>query len=799
MGKLENHHSFSLCNIRKFLDQAQHDPSVSEALLKDWQKKLEKELDIHSLKYEYASLYGRLVNEWLSASEDSIAFDDSSFETIGRKEMHEQREKWEDYVFKPLITDSSAIDSYLTTLFTSTADIKKAWCELRRRTVIFEKGMENQAHFDANSLKWVIDGLLRSDLLTDEKRAILKDFQNNKVVLAEVADVLNMRMSSLDKWEWGSEGTPVEQRRHINGRYRFYHDEDLLQTILLRYIGVKWSVFFKRELTSFKESSNVWATSSPQVPKADKHKREYFFGRGHDSDATVESYREDHFKSDIFLEQLQDSLKEQRGGYSDDGATENATDTRSSPQQITQSVLHTLATEIIIQTRLNNSLTVVRSDFSWFGPSLPHSSIFSVLYHFGVSSKWTSFFRRALEAPIGFPSDGPSATVRIRKRGTPISGPLSDMLGETVLFCLDFAVNRRTNGARLYRLHDDTWFWGSSSVCESGWAVMQEFASLMGLSFNPDKTGSCTITRHPTNITPPPLSPPQGPVSWNFLHLDPLTGRFLIDQKLVDNHIKELNLQLKACKSIFDWIQAWNIYGCRFFSTNFGQPAQCFGLAHVNDILATFSRIQTQLFSETGGSVTSTLKSMLHTRFDVKNVPEGHLYFPMFMGGLDLKSPFVPLYLIRDDIKKNLDDVMDAFFVRERNNYEKAKKQYETGTVTRRQHGPHPNMREYERVGFPSFEEYTKYRERKSHALLCAYRCLIEEPVECGFDIKIRRVVRGPKGSEQKELTTYQIWIVELYGSDMKERFGGLNVVEKGLLPTGMVGMFRESRFKWQG
>jgi hypothetical protein len=29
--------------------------------------------------------------------------------------------------------------------------------------------------------------------------------------------------------------------------------------------------------------------------------------------------------------------------------------------------------------------------------------------------------------------------------------------------------------------------------------------------------------------------------------------------------------------------------------------------------------------------------------------------------------------------------------------------------------------------------------------------------------------------------------------------FGGLNVVEKGLLPTGMVSMFRESRFKWQG
>ncbi|KAJ8062900.1 hypothetical protein OCU04_008150 [Sclerotinia nivalis] len=796
MGKLKDKRSISLYNIRIFLQQARHDPSVSEDLLKDWQEKLEKELDIHSLKYEYASLYGRLVNEWLSASEDNAA-SDNGYESVGRKEMHEQRQKWEDYVFKPLETDPAAIESYLTKLFTSTDDIKKAWHDLRHQTRVFEKEMENQTHFDEDSLQWVINGLLRSDLLTDEKRAILKDFRSKKIVLAEVADVLNMRMSSLDKWKWASEGTPVEQRRQINGRYRFYHDEDLLQTILLRYIGVKWSVFFNETLTRFKNSSNVWASSSPQVPKADKLKREYFLGQFHDRLGNVEATREQHFNSDIFLEQLQDSPEEQRGGYSDDD-TENANDTRRSPTQITQSVLHTLATEIIMQTRFDNPVTVVRSDFTWFGPSLPHTSMFSVLSHFGVSTRWISFFRRALEAPMVFPSDGPSAPIRIRKRGTPISGPLSDMLGETVLFCLDFAMNNRTNGARLYRLHDDIWFWGSSSVCVSGWQVMQEFASLMGLSFNADKTGSCTVTRHPTIITPPPSSLPQGLVRWNFLYLDPLTGRFLIDQELVDNHIKELSLQLKACKSIFDWIQAWNIYGSRFFSTNFGRPAHCFGLAHVDDMLATFSRIQTQLFSETGGSVTSTLKSMLQSRFGVENIPEGYLYFPMSMGGLDLKSPFVPLYLIRDQVMKNPDEAMDIFFLKERADYERAKRVHENGdsTHTRSEVKHDPAL---ESVGFPSFEEYTKYRERTSSPLHAAYDVLKSEPEECQVDVTVGREVSDTRKRHREEMSKYQKWIVQLYGSDMEERFGGLNVVEKGLLPTGMVGMFRESRFKWQG
>ena len=60
------------------------------------------------------------------------------------------------------------------------------------------------------------------------------------------------------------------------------------------------------------------------------------------------------------------------------------------------------------------------------------------------------------------------APVMIRKRGTPISGPISDMLGETALFCLDFAFNQLTDGARMYRLHDDIWFWGAEKTCVKG-------------------------------------------------------------------------------------------------------------------------------------------------------------------------------------------------------------------------------------------------------------------------------------------------------------------------------------------
>jgi hypothetical protein len=306
---------------------------------------------------------------------------------------------------------------------------------------------------------------------------------------------------------------------------------------------------------------------------------------------------------------------------------------------------------------------------------------------------------------------------------------MSDMLAETTLFALDFAVNQKTDGARLYRLHDDIWFWGQEKACIKGWEVMNDFAKLMGLEFNEEKTGSIRITRKP-NKKAALLSDklPKGDVKWGFLKLDAESGRFLINQDEVDKHIEELRRQLEACKSTFDWIQAWNVYGARFFTNNFGRPANCYGLVHVDDMLSTFSRIQSKLFANSGGSVTSTLKQMITDRFGVKDIPEGYLYFPSSMGGLDLKSPFVGLYLIRekiakdeDKVPKNPDTYMDKFFENEEIAYNKAKIAYEArldknhlNHINYRHDGFHNIDSKLRDEPFMSMEEFTRYRERTS-------------------------------------------------------------------------------------
>jgi hypothetical protein len=53
--------------------------------------------------------------------------------------------------------------------------------------------------------------------------------------------------------------------------------------------------------------------------------------------------------------------------------------------------------------------------------------------------------------------------------------------------------------------------------------------------------------------------------------------------------------------------------------------------------------------------------------------------------------------------------------------------------------------------------------------------------------------------SNWNAMDAYWRWIVQMYGPEMVDTFGGINVVDFGLLPIGMVSMFRQRRTKWQG
>ena len=474
-----------------------------------------------------------------------------------------------------------------------------------------------------------------------------------------------------------------------------------------------------------------------------------------------------------------------------------------------QSLLHLLSAEIIFNNHYHGGLNILHSQFECWNQSLPHSTILLIMAYFGVSARWISFFQKFLKAPLRF-EDESSTTSRTRQRGVPEGHVLSDVFSELVMFSLDYAVNQSTNGQQLYRMQDDLWFWSPvEEVCVNAWKSITTFAGVMGVALNEEKTGSARSRDYETMSVEISPTLPAGPISWGFLILkqgEDGNCRFVIDQSIVSEQIAALKEHLfpntGKRQSIFTWIKAWNTYASKFFSTNFGIPAYCYGREHVDDILSTLQRMQSEIFADHGGSVTSYLKSELQERFGVTDVPDGFLYFATHLGGLELHSPFIPFISIRKELPENPYTKLQWFDETEKEYYKECKDDFDRDRTPREGYIPDPRWKPEnieERDEFFSFEEFKEWREEFS----TSYGRL----ADCFDELRTRRDTQKPLTGAMNMSSTlerknvdnmgpYEKWVVQLYGPEMKKRFGDIGIADKGWLPVGMVSLFKDRRLR---
>jgi hypothetical protein len=147
--------------------------------------------------------------------------------------------------------------------------------------------MSEDAPFTEASLTSCIRGLLTEDILSDEKQAILRDFLESDVAKSEIADVLNMRYSDLKQWHWdaGKDGIRVMPRRGLNGKYRVWADDDILQMIFVQYIGIRLCNLLKPALTTFM----TFVCSRDELPSAaDLDRRRFYLNQPITSSPTIE-------------------------------------------------------------------------------------------------------------------------------------------------------------------------------------------------------------------------------------------------------------------------------------------------------------------------------------------------------------------------------------------------------------------------------------------------------------------------------------------------------------------------------
>ena len=787
----------SISNVRRFMEQSKHDSSVSSSLVHDWQQTFEQALDIPSRKYEHASLFGRLVTEWLGNPNDtplSASSHESSdqFEHIGRKEMHDQRKTWESLVFDTNTeSDPAVIEAYLEELFGSTSKstkLSKTPLETMRDSIkSFQSG-----RITVDVLQACITAMLKTDLLSETKRTALGDFRNNMMILQEMADVLNLQLDAIHSWSWGNGPINVEVRRSLNGKYRVYMDEDIMQALLLHFIGMSWAKHLKDVFNVFFHSG-AWQQSNRNPMDGGARLRRQSYCLNVTQDQNVRNERRRRYKSDYFMSQLPSSLWDVQDQYNEE-SDEDMSDLMNA-MDVKQTLLHLISAETAINSQLHGSFTVLQSDFKWFGPSLPHSTIVTVLRFLGVSAHWLRFIETFLMAPLKFVHDGPNAQTRIRRCGVPVQHRLADALGEAVLFCLDFAVNQSTQ-SNLHRMHDDLWFWGSLDASINAWDTIQEFSVAMGLALNKEKTGSVHILRNTESASGiiPLNKLPHGRIRWGFLILDS-TGKWKIDDEQVEGHICELQTQLEACKSIFAWVRAWNVYVARFIANNFGEPAVCLGRPHIDMALEAFEKIQKRLFATNdlpSVSVTEHLRAKLAARFGVEDMPEGFFYFPVENGGLGLRNPFIPLMMLRKSSPSDPMEYVERALELEKDDYNRFKKQHEDGTLRLSRIPPGTGE-------FMSCEEYMRYLEETSKHLKIAYETLLRAPAaDCITPASgASRITVGDPVSGFDD--PYNQWVSQLYGSEIVRRFGGLSMGEKRLLPIGLIDMLKKEKIRWQG
>ncbi|CAH0050983.1 unnamed protein product [Clonostachys solani] len=830
--RLRSHPLFNINHLGFFVEQARFDPSISEQVLADYEKTIRNQLDTQTAKYEFTELYGELVKEWTSSNNANGSDSESGFVALGHEDMQQQRATWEEYVFHAKGTDTTAIKAYLDELFANnpSKEVVSAFEGLRNQIKEFQTSWDRTSHFDKDVISGCIQNILDSHIISDSKRSALSGFLENKIVLIEIADAMNMRMAARNSFTLDGP-TVFEQRRQLNGQCRFYPDEDLLQMIFLQYIGAKWAIELKRALAEFTSADGVLKSPSQKLSKQALRRRQFFLGN--DSalpGGSVEDHNDDTWRLEIFLDQLPNATDMIPGVVDKEDMPEYGYAEAHRPRNthIAKELLHRIQAHLIVRRKVKMDTTVIRSDFKWFGPSLPHSSIFTVLRYFGVQEEWLDLFRKVLEASITFKDDAPGSVPRARKRGTPIGTRLATFFGEAVLFCVDFAVNQKTDGAQLWRLQDEFWLWGDTEVCSKGWDTLTEFSRVMGLEFDEEKTGSCQIPADGSAEQDAAIhNLPSGDVVWGLIKLDAASGEFVVNQEKVDVYVEELNLRLKASNSIFDFVLAWNLYGCRFFLKNCPDIDVSTTRQQLHEMLETLRRIQSRVFRSSNGSVEQHLKQMIRDRFGVSDIPDGFLYYPTVLGGLGLENPFIYLNLFVNSAAKSSEKFMQSFFEDEEKEYRSRKQLFEELGTSNESSGqtvgsdvsgadPEKNQSGRAAQGFPeptgewadlrdepfmSFEEFIQHRELTSLHLGMEYSWLFSLYPEPEIAIVSERNLRLEYSAAARNYTgwnNYEKWVIQLYAKEMEARFGGLYAIKRGLLPAGLIKMLLQSRLTWK-
>jgi hypothetical protein len=362
------------------------------------------------------------------------------------------------------------------------------------------------------------------------------------------------------------------------------------------------------------------------------------------------------------------------------------------------------------------------------------------------------------------------------------------------LLVLELAVLQKT-GTFLYRLKDSCYFVGTHDQHEAYEAQVTDFAKALKLhvSFEKDQAIGC-------------------------LQLSPQTSS--IEESKVSAYAHSVKNQLSACFTMFDWIRVWNKTAGTYASHLFGPLADVFGKAHLNAVRIAYKLIFEIVLD--GKSLTAHVTNLLatHTKRPLTSLSfalEAFIYLPVEYGGLGVKNPFVTMTLARD-LCDTPDDLVTEYLASEEAYYNRAAEAYAAlppDAHSRKIEAIYHN--DNERVcaslganrylnHFMTKEELFVHRERSNYPILHVQQCpssytdvagpsltklysdLLNEPYDDVPDGgKVRDEVQRLSGKGDmrswNKLSGEDKWVLQLYGEECFEKYGGLEMWVGELVP----------------
>ncbi|ORX96499.1 hypothetical protein BCR34DRAFT_497720 [Clohesyomyces aquaticus] len=486
-------------------------------------------------------------------------------------------------------------------------------------------------------------------------------------------------------------------------------------------------------------------------------------------------------------------------------------DTKSTQETQGLLVKH-LATELRLCEALNGDAAIISADFTCLSSSVPHQIIIALLKFIRMPEDWIDFFKRILEAPMNLGPLGRGSSDQAMKRTCGVhNGGMATFFSELVLFVLDFVVQQRT-GAYLYRLHDQCYFVGSSEQCKTAEREIHDFSRVMGLVVDLKRGAEI-----------------------GFLNISPFEGSpysIEIDSTKVETYAYRVKKQLGDCTTVIDWIRTWNATIGTYAADKFGPLANVLGKPHLDSVRRAYNSMHEIILGDQG--LTDTLSTKILTAIGTVHATHLELdpliYLPTVFGGLGVQNPYITLYLAHSVCEEPSAKLQEYVEI-EDDYYARAKETFESLTpdyLRRAQIGvfgldddlDHKKrtkevLGDYDPTVFMSKDGLTAYRDRLHYPrlpvmgikaargespykptpdILPVYEELLKEPIDYMVNTgAVQRFLSTRDGycRAKQDFTDEEKWVLQLYGDECVERYGGFELWDPKYVPLEVLKMAR--------